>query len=135
MEIPDAIILNKCDAETEARRAYHALRASLSLSRPGEEDRIKIHRTSATTGQGLDAIAHDILAIGGDPLGRTMARKERYFLEKWARDEFGRTGLRYLAGQEGGTEALLAGTDFESAQLQLRADYAQAAATFIQPPE
>ena len=119
MEVPDALILNKCDAREEARRSYHALRASLSLSRPGEEDRVRIFQTSVTENIGLDSLTHFILGLERDPLGRSMHRKELYFFEKWARDEFGRTGLRYL-GDAGGATALLSSSDFESAQLQFR---------------
>lgn len=122
MEIPDAIILNKSDAEKEARKAYHALRASLSLSRPGEEDTLRIFRTSATTGLGLEELNNFIVALQRDPLGRSMPSKERYFFGKWARDEFGRSGLRYL-GETGGAERWLANEDFETAQLSFRDHY------------
>jgi len=119
MEVPDAIVLNKCDAVEEARRSYHALRGSLSLSRPGEEDRVRIYKTSVTEQIGLDNVSSFILSLERDPLGRSMRRKELYFFGKWARDEFGRAGLRYLSSL-GGAEALLEGQHFEHAQAAFR---------------
>lgn len=122
MEVPDALILNKCDAQEEARRSYHALRASLSLSRPEDEERIRIFQTSVTANIGLDTVSEFILGLERDPLGRSMVRKERYFFEKWVRDEFGRTGLRYLQAQ-GGSPHWLAEADFETAQDNFRVTY------------
>lgn len=132
MEIPNAIVLNKCDAKEAATRAYHSLRASLSLSQPGKERQIRIHRTSATTGFGLDRLTESILAIDVDPIGRSMRRKEDYFFEKWVRDEFGRTGLRYL---EVNRNEALDDEPFEARQLRFRSEYREHAASFIQPME
>lgn len=132
MEVPDALILNKCDAVEEARRSYHALRGSLSLSRPGEEDRVRIFQTSVTHDIGLDDVSRFILSLERDPLGRSMHRKERYFFEKWARDEFGRTGLRFL-GHSGGATRYLEMSDFESAQVSFRHDVADGVGRFLRP--
>lgn len=131
MEVPDAIILNKCDAVEEARRSYHALRGSLSLSRPGEEDRIRIFKTSVTEEIGLDQVAHFILSLERDPLGRSMRRKELYFFDKWARDEFGRSGLRFLS-HVGGAEEALKGQHFEHAQTAFRAQVATGLGTWLE---
>lgn len=120
MEVPDAIILNKCDAVEEARRSYHALRGSLSLARPDDEERVRIFQTSVTANIGLDDVTQFILSLERDPIGRSMVRKERYFFEKWARDEFGRIGLRFLAAQ-GGPNTFLEKEDFETAQVSFRA--------------
>lgn len=120
MEVPDAIILNKCDAKEEAQRSYHALRGSLSLSRPGEEDRVRIFKTSVTEAIGLDTVSSFILSLERDPLGRSMRRKELYFFDKWARDEFGRAGLRFLTSI-GGASSMLDGANFELAQADFRA--------------
>jgi LAO/AO transport system kinase len=129
MEIPDAIILNKCDAKEAATKAYHSLRGSLSMSRPGEEHTIKVHRTSANTGFGLDTLTNDILSTPHDPMGHSMVRKENYFLEKWVRDEFGRTGLRYFS--DWAEHAGAADKTFEERKLAFREDYKSNAAEFI----
>lgn len=121
MEVPDAIILNKCDAVEEAARSYHALRGSLSLARPDDEARVRIFKTSVTQEIGLDTVSSFILSLERDPLGRSMRRKELYFFDKWARDEFGRAGLRFLASR-GGSAAALEGIHFEHAQAQFRKD-------------
>lgn len=130
MEVPDAIVLNKCDAVEEARRSYHALRGSLSLSRPDDDERVRIFQTSVTHDIGIDDVTRFILSLERDPLGRSMHRKERYFFEKWARDEFGRTGLRFL-GHCGGPAHYLAASDFETAQVAFRGDVAKDVGTFI----
>lgn len=119
MEVPDAIILNKCDAVEEARRSYHSLRGTIRLARPGDEGRVRIFKTSVTQEIGLDKVSQFILSLDRDPLGRSMQRKERYFFGKWARDEFGRSGLRFLESL-GGADALLTDSDFEHAQAALR---------------
>ena len=50
--------------------------------------------------------------------------RERYFFEKWVRDEYGRLGLESLSRQ-GGAEGLLASAgSFESAQAAYRAPVA-----------
>lgn len=131
MEVPDAIILNKCDAKEEAQRSYHALRGSLSLSRPGEEDRVRIFKTSVTEEIGLDTVSSFILSLERDPLGRSMHRKELYFFDKWARDEFGRAGLRFLSSI-GGAASMLEGAHFEHAQADFRARVADELGAWLQ---
>jgi LAO/AO transport system kinase len=116
MEIPDAFILNKCDEVEAARASYNALRATLSLSRPGDAAEPPIHRTSAVTGEGLDAVAAEIAEMADG--ARSIADKELYFFEKWVRDEYGRTGLRRLRGAEAdGAKYLRTAGSFEDAQL------------------
>ena len=116
MEIPDAFILNKCDEVDAARASYNALRASLSLSRPGDSAEPTIHRTSAVNGDGLDAVVAEISAH--DRGTRSMDDKELYFFEKWVRDEFGRTGLRLLRDRASGGSAFVASAgSFDDAQL------------------
>lgn len=116
MEIPDAFILNKCDEVAAARASYNALRATLSLSRPGDAPAPPIHRTSALTGEGLDDVVAEIAAASAS--SRSIADKELYFFEKWVRDEYGRTGLRRLRQREaGGATYLREAGSFEDAQL------------------
>lgn len=124
MEVPDAIILNKSDAVEEARRSYHSLRGTIRLARPGDAERVRIFKTSVTADIGLDKVSDFILSLDRDPLGRSMQHKERYFFGKWARDEFGRSGLRYLDSL-GGADTFLKGSDFETAQAALRSQVAQ----------
>lgn len=115
MEIPDAFILNKCDEGEVAQHSYHMLRASLGLARPldagAEGERLTIHRTSAITGQGLDALVAEIAATP-----RALERgaeREQYFFRKWVRDSYGLSGLRAL--QQGDFDAAQAQQDFEGA--------------------
>jgi LAO/AO transport system kinase len=113
MEIPDVFVLNKCDQVEAAERAYHALEASLRLARLGRSGPPVIHRTSALTGAGLDVLVDEIQSP--ERVRKPMHEKERYFLEKWVRDQYGRVGLARLA-REGGVSALLTDTTFEAAQ-------------------
>ena len=108
MEIPDTIILNKCDEAQAARRSYHALRASLQFARPDAADRVGIVKTSAVTGLGLDDLAVSMLASRVEQTDDTaLESKETHFFEKWVRDEYGRSGLRWLR-EQGGSAAYLA---------------------------
>ena len=108
MEIPDVFVLNKADAAEAARQSYYALKAALSFVRPGEEDRVSIIKTSAQTGLGLDELSENIYRAREIQPRRSMADKERFYFEKWVRDEFGRAGLRELNQTHGGAGAYIA---------------------------
>ena len=119
IEIPDSFILNKWD-EPAAKRSYHQLVGSLSLARPFEDEHPPIHRTSARTGEGIDELAESVLAVVGSASRVDADRRETHFFGRWARDEWGRTGMRFLADQPGGVTAWLAGSDgYEHAQQRL----------------
>jgi len=122
MEVPHAFILNKCD-EPSAERSYHTLRGSVGLARPWDGDRVPIYKTSARTGEGIAELAADMLAETrqhrAQPKG-TLAAKEPYFFERWARDEWGRVGVRHLDRELGGSAELLKRMrTFEAAQVEL----------------
>jgi LAO/AO transport system kinase len=92
MEIPDVIVVNKCDAEREARRSVAQLRSSLRLLRAGGEPPGLI-ATSAQTGRGVDTLVEDIkgaVRSGGCEAAETA------FFERWVLSEFGKLGLAYL---------------------------------------
>ncbi len=92
MEIPDVIVLNKCDEERAARRSYHSLRASLSLARP-DGDEVPVLRTSALTGLGIDEVVDAIEAVAAPDAVARIREREEWFFERWIRAEFGRNGL------------------------------------------
>lgn len=115
MEVPHVFILNKADAGEAARRSYYALRASIDFARPGEREPPLTLRTSAVSGEGIDQLVEDVCAHRMRPAGTTEAR-ERYFLEKWVRDEYGRFGLELLEQQGGASRLLTVGGTFEAAQ-------------------
>lgn len=54
LEVPDAIVVNKCDEKQAARRLVAALGSSLPLSRPFGDGPPAVLRTSSVTGEGLD---------------------------------------------------------------------------------
>ncbi|MCA9627336.1 MAG: hypothetical protein KC766_06710 [Myxococcales bacterium] len=115
MEIPDTVILNKSDAKQAARKAYHALKASLQLARPFDGDQVQIFRTSCTSGEGLDDLAahvhHQVVALGaGSDLASAEQRnhgREAYFYRRWVEREWGRQGKRFLEDSLGGAERFL----------------------------
>lgn len=122
MEVPDAIVLNKADAEAEARRSYHSLKASLALARPGEADRVSIYRTSATTGLGLDTLVAEMRKFVAAHTDPDPGARERHYFRKHVKDEWGRVGLRFLE-DAGGVGAYLAKQGgFELAQDALSGD-------------
>jgi len=114
MEIPDALILNKCDEREAAEATYHALQSSSSVARRAD---IAIHRTSAKTGEGLDALAAEMLALRGHAAS-SMRPKEAHFFEKWVREQYGRVGVDALRARAESTLAYLeAAGSFDEAQL------------------
>jgi LAO/AO transport system kinase len=121
MEVPHAFILNKCDVGAAARRSYHALRASIDFARPGEPALPPIFRTSAISGEGLDDVLDDLTGHRSVHDEAARRHRDRYFFEKWVRDEYGRFGLGLLERQ-GGAEGLLERAGgFEAAQGAYRA--------------
>lgn len=113
MEIPDVVVLNKCDAGDAAVRSFRALRAGLSLARPGVEH-TPIMRTSAVTGEGIDELADAWAAHVAESSHDVLRAREPYHFARWVYDEFGRHGLRALEAA-GGAAALLA-DGWEAAQ-------------------
>jgi LAO/AO transport system kinase len=102
MEVPDAFVVNKADLVDAADVTIAALTASLRLGR-ASGDR-PVHRTSARTGDGVDALAAAMLAT---PPGGLDARAPRFF-ERWLAREHGAAGLRHLAALAPSTAAYLA---------------------------
>jgi LAO/AO transport system kinase len=119
MEAPHVFVLNKWDAGDAARRSFYALRASIDFARPGETEPPRILRTSAVTGEGVDELVGDIETSAR--AGGSRDRRERYFFEKWVRDEYGRLGLESLVAQGGAEELLRKAGSFEGAQSAYRA--------------
>ena len=112
MEVPDAIALNKHDLGDGAERAHAQLRAALGLA--GGRDR-PLHRTSARTGHGIDALAAWIASVapGGLP------SREPAWLERWTLAEHGKAGLARLASAGGAAALIAAHGGFDGAQLAL----------------
>lgn len=119
IEIPDSFVLNKVD-EPAARSTYHQLKASLSLARPFEDEHPPIFLTSARTGEGIEALGASVLEVVGSPDVAGADRRDQHFFGRWVRDEWGRTGMRFLAERPGGIDAWLdASGDYETAQQRL----------------
>jgi LAO/AO transport system kinase len=102
MEVPDVFVVSKGDLPGAAI-TVNALGASLRLAAPGAGDR-PIIRTSALSGDGVDALASEVLAA---PRGGLDARAPYYF-ERWVAAEYGRAGLRRLAGMAASAAAFVA---------------------------
>lgn len=107
MEVPDEIVLNKCDAEEAARRSYRALASSLRLARPFDAERVPVHRVSARTGLGIPALATRLAAAVVELSGRDLRDKEDHYFREWVRDEWGRVGVRYLDREVGDVRGYL----------------------------
>lgn len=107
MEVPDAIILNKCDQKDAAQRSYHALKSSLTLARPFDPEPIALHQVSAKSGQGIEDLAAGMLTRVRETRGSDMAAKEAYFFAKWVRDAWGKTGTAFLEEERRGARACL----------------------------
>lgn len=98
MEVPDRIVLNKCDQEQAARASWSALRASVRLVRPGGDDP-SLHRVSAQTGIGIDDLADALLGASRDPvtLAEAALARRRARLVRRVRERFGSWGVERLA--------------------------------------
>jgi LAO/AO transport system kinase len=99
MEVPDVFVVSKGDLDG-ATVTVNALGASLRLAAPGAGDR-PILRTSALTGDGIDAVAAAVVA---SPRGGLDGRAPYYF-ERWVAAEYGRAGLRRLSELSGSRTA------------------------------
>lgn len=106
IEVPDSFVINKSD-EPAAAKTYRQLKSALWLARPADGDRLPVYLTSAKTGAGVDAL-RDAMAgeIAAGPRFDRGAR-DRYFFERWVKDEWGRQGLVQLRGECGGAGALI----------------------------
>ncbi|MCA9577082.1 MAG: GTP-binding protein [Polyangiales bacterium] len=124
MEVPDEIVLNKCDAVDAARRSYQALKSSMALARPFDGDHIAIHRVSATEGMGLDRLAGVLLQATDAYRADSLRGKEEHYFAKWVKEEFGRRGSLYLREHhEGAREYLDAHGSFDAAEVAFEREY------------
>jgi LAO/AO transport system kinase len=116
LEVPDAIVVNKCDEKQAARKLVAALTASLPISRPFGDGPPVVLKTSSVSGEGLDELRDDVLArLAGTRV--PLIDKEVHFFRRWVREEWGRAGERQLEGALGGATAfMLAAGGFDEAQ-------------------
>lgn len=114
MEVPDVIVVNKCDERAAARRTLAALSSSLPLSRPFDAGPPPVLLASALSGEGIGAIVEDLV---GNARASGMANKEAHFFQRWVRSEWGRVGERLLVDELGGAAAFVrAHAGFDGAQ-------------------
>lgn len=119
MEVPDAIVVNKCDEAPAARRLLASLAAALPWSRPLGAEVPSLWRTSGATGEGLDALVADLLAsLEGEGRPGGLAAKEIHFFRRWVRLEWGRVGERLLEGALGGPAFLARAGSLDEAEVQ-----------------
>lgn len=121
IEIPDSFVLNKSD-DPAANAAYHQLRASMWLARPFDHEAVRIFRTSALTGAGIEEFAADLHTQAqatreADAEARAWQDRDAYFLTSWVREEWGKAGLRHLAAVGGAPAVLARAEGFGAAQL------------------
>jgi LAO/AO transport system kinase len=105
LEIADILVVNKADREG-AERALQQLKGALSL-KAGERAKVPVLKTTATTGDGVDALAAAIAEVGvrataGDR--RERRRRRARFLIARAAAEL--VAERVKAGGQGGLDAL-----------------------------
>ncbi len=116
MEVPDAIVVSKCDEEKLARRLVASLTSALPLSRPFGAGPPPVFRTSARSGEGLGALTADIRAALKQGCG-DLSVKEAHFFHRWVKTEWGKVGERFLDGNLHGAATFLAQSgDLDSAE-------------------
>jgi LAO/AO transport system kinase len=105
MEVPDAVILGKQDLPGAGAGAAAV---AAELARRGGRA-VPLHRVSARTGLGLDAVVEEISRMEPAPGRGPLDRREAHFFGEWVRSEYGRAGLAALEAR-GGAAAYLAAT-------------------------
>lgn len=116
MEVPEAFVITKCDAEDLAQKSFHQLEASLHFMQRAEkrEHKIQIFQTSSVLRTGFAALA-DFVRLAKPLSSFAAVERENYFLRKEIRYYFGEYGVKKIA-------ALVAGDDerfFETKRLAL----------------
>jgi LAO/AO transport system kinase len=104
LEIADVLVVNKADREG-ADRTVLQLKGALSF-RPGERGKIPVLKTTATTGEGMAALANAVTAAaaqaGRTPVARRR-RRARYLIAREAADLI---AARIKAGDAGRLDKL-----------------------------
>jgi LAO/AO transport system kinase len=108
MEVPQAFVITKCDAEDLAQRSLYQLQSSLdfvqrAVGASGTDTQPispEIFQTSSVRKSGFDALAGFVAAAA--PLSAAgEAQREEYFLKKEIRYYYGEYGIRTMAPQLG----------------------------------
>lgn len=116
MEVPDEIILNKCDAREAALKSYRALKSVLTMARPFDAEKIDIHRVSALTGMNMDGLTERIFENAERYRQADLKEREIHHLGRWVEDEWGRVGLSELRALGGAEKVLMRAGEFDRAQ-------------------
>ncbi len=99
MEVPQAFVITKCDAEDLAKRSLYQLQSSLDFVQKvdGQAQPPEIFQTSSVRKTGFDELAKFVAT--SQPLTRQGdLEREAYFLRKEVRYYFGEYGIKALAG-------------------------------------
>ena len=113
LEVPDAIVVNKCDERQAARKLRSALASALPLAHGMGEAPPSVFLTSAISGEGVAELSADVLAqLAAHP----FAAKERRYFEHWVKAEWGRAGERVLRATKNASTYVQDIGDLERAQ-------------------
>lgn len=95
MEIPQAFVITKCDAEDLAQKSKYQLEASLDFLQRVDASQAPsaIFQTSSVRKTGFAELAQFVLAVQPLSPARDLARED-YFLKKEVRHYYGITGLK-----------------------------------------
>lgn len=125
MEIPDAFIINKCDAKNAALKSYHSLKSSLDLIRPDSNKKLQIHLVSAAKNIGIDELVKNFLEFHkAKPLPSKEMARQKYFFQKWIQEEYGHSGSRVLQTMNADIYSILS-ESYEDAQQSFQNDYSR----------
>ena len=114
MEIPDAIVLNKCDQKEVFEKSLYSLKASLPLSLDGD---ISIFPTSNFNGEGISELCKYIRQAV--KAAESWKAKELVYLEMWIREELGLQRLNLLNQHSSVEKLILKAGGLEAAQWEL----------------
>lgn len=105
MEIPQAFVITKCDAEDLAQRSLYQLQSSLDFMQriDSSAPAPRIFQTSSIRNTGFTELAE--FMSQAQPLGALQdADRDNYFLKKEIRYHFGEVGLKKANAQLPGSE-------------------------------
>jgi LAO/AO transport system kinase len=130
LEVPHVLVVNKLDMGEVASRTLSELTGAVNREHPDGDWTVPILSTSATEGLGIDALAdaleahHAMLRDNGRLLPRRRTHQANWTIKR-LEEEFGRSGISRLGGDQALLDRLLQSTEnpftqFEHCRLALQ---------------
>lgn len=112
LEVPHVLVVNKQDMGEVASRTLSELAGAVNRDHPDGDWTVPVLSTSATEGVGIDALAdaieshHDMLRETGQLVRRRRVHQANWTMKR-LEEEFGRSGIQRLGGEQALLQTLL----------------------------